>query len=1334
MSESRVVITADAARAVAEFQRFRAQAVGALEHVSTAGSKINGILGTIGVTLSVAAFTGWIKGAIDATDAASDLSQKTGIAIEDLAGLELAFQKGGMEAGDLEGSMAKLSKAIVEGNPAFEKLGINSRNLDGSFKSNKELLYELADRFKGMEDGVEKAALAQEIFSKSGGAMIPMLNEGSEGLREMDEWAHKLGLSLSEDAVDKAGQFNDTLDLLQQGGQGVARGIAAELLPTLTRLTGQFLTTMTSGDRLAKTAHFIATALKLLYSVGVGVVEVFSTVGKTLGAAGAQLVAIMQGDFKTAAEIGRQWQQDIGSSWKESLASIEAAWSGTGDGAVEAMAKITRESTVVGNSAATIAEKAKKAAKELENENKALAEVAGLTGTFIKDWEQLSALYGKGRISIEQLTKAQADLLAKQPAVKAAAEAEVAERKALADAVEQTAKAYDVAANAKTKALAGLQAQKDENEQIGLNAIELAELNAVRLESQALRAEENADIAEGIDLTGEMAQQYRDEAAALRELANEQRSGARKKIAADEAKAVAEEYKRAADSIDKSLTDALLRGFESGQSIAKNLIGTIENMFKTLVLRPVVSAVVNPAAGMVGSMFGMAGPAMAADGGKGMGWISTGKNIYDAISSGFAGVGASLGAMVSTVGNFFGSSAISAFGAGMGMSASQAAAASAAYNGAGMTGLGSSISAGSSVGAAAGAAAGIAGGFYGGRLVSGGYSAFGGSGNSTVSAGTAIGAVVGSIIPVLGTAVGGLVGGLIGGTVNRLFGHKAKEVTGQGITGQFGPEGLTNGQTYADWFQKGGVFRSNKRGREIGAIDASLQKALGDGFSAVKAVTSDFAATLGLSADLVTGYTKSLNLALTKDEAKNKELLAKLFTDMGDELALRLVPSIGNFAAEGESASATLQRLAGNFKIVDGVLTTFGITSQAAFGAVGVASLEARERLLSLAGGAEALASQTSFFAQNFLSKAEQIAPMQKALSEQLNSLGLGGIKTNEQFKQAVLGLASSGALATETGAKTYATLMQLAPAFKAVTDAVNEMLSERTELQKQLDELTMTANEQLARQRDAIGESNRALFDQVQAAKEARAAQDAAKSSLGDFIGQMKSFKETARGLNGSLALSSLSLLTPEQQYAEARRQFERTRQLAAAGDVTAQGNLGAVEQAFLELSQRINGGDAQYSSDLATVMRTNEELAQWAGDSANVAQASLDVLNSSDATLVEIKATLAAIAQGVQRQPATASSGEPGLVRSFGIDYAEFGAGNTTALVEEIKSLRASNDAMMRELKGLRADQMKQTGDLITAGAGAAQRAAETVVEGVRDAVTEAAYVEANSTRALS
>lgn len=56
---------------------------------------------------------------------------------------------------------------------------------------------------------------------------------------------------------------------------------------------------------------------------------------------------------------------------------------------------------------------------------------------------------------------------------------------------------------------------------------------------------------------------------------------------------------------------------------------------------------------------------------------------------------------------------------------------------------------------------------------------------------------------------------------------------------------------------------------------------------------------------------------------------------------------------------------------------------------------------------------------------------------------------------------------------------------------AAKAALTERAGLQQQLDALTLTSTELLAQQRGALDESNRALFDQVQAATAAKTAQD---------------------------------------------------------------------------------------------------------------------------------------------------------------------------------------------------------------------------------------------------
>lgn len=1340
MTESRVVITADANRAVTEFQRFRTQAVGALDHVSKAGGVIGGVLGGIGASLSIAAFTGWIKTAIDATDAASDLSQKTGIAIEDLAGLELAFQKGGMEAGALEGTMSKLSKQIVEGNDAFEKLGLSTKDSTGQLKTNKDMLYELADQFANMEDGVQKTALAQEIFGKSGAAMIPMLNEGSEGLREMDEMARKLGMSLSQEAVDKAGDFNDTLDLLVLGSQGVARGIAAELLPTLSNLTGQFLTTMTSGDRLKNTASFLASGLKLLYTVGVGVVEVFSTLGKTVGAAGAQIVSLLQGNFSQAAEIGRQWQQDVGGSWKATLASIEAAWASTSDGSVDSMVKFTRSSTVVGLSAAELAEQSKKAAKAIEEEAQALAELSGLSGTFSKEWDQLTALYNRKKISVEQLTKAQAGLLAKQPGIKAAAEAELAERKALAAAAEQYADAYDKAAAAKAKALADLEAQREENQLIGLSALELAELNAVRLESRALRAEENAEIAEGLDLTGELAQQYRDEAAALRDLAVAQREGARMRVAAEEATKAAAAQKQLWGDIERTAHDTFISIFDSGKSAFDRLTDTLKNGLYDLLYQMTVKKWIlnisgqvsgtstgSSGADLLGSLFGSGG---SGSGGGVMNWIQTGTKMYDAFKGGFSGIGATAGKGLSYLGNAMGNNSIFSFGQGMqGFSAG---------------GVGSGISGqaagyGQMASGALGALGGIAGGVFGGRAISGGYSAFGGSGNSAVNTGTAVGAAIGSIVPVIGTAFGALVGGLLGGAVNRLFGHKPKEVTESGIAGRIYAQDGASGTEWDKWKQKGGVFRSDKSGISSISMSAEVAKPLTDAFEIIETTVTGFAAKLGVSSDAMIGYYKEFNLSLPKDADARQKVLADFLAATSDEIALKLVPSLAEFKKEGESASATLERLATNYSVVDSAMEAMGAT----FGAVGVASIGARERLVELFGGVANLAASAAFFSQNYLTEAERIAPVAAALKKELDALGLGYVDTRDEFKSVVLGLDRT----TESGAKTFATLMGLQEAFALVYPAIE----------------------------NATG----AVAGSAKQAADARAAlveaYDVEREAIEGTMSRMRAFAGSLRTLRDNALLGNLSPLTPQQKYLEARAQYERTLAAARSGDETAQGRYAEAFQAFLEASQLVNASGAQYQRDFAYAQAATEEAIQWAEKQVDVGKASLDALKAQVTGLVDVKravltvtdainalagtmgtagtpvvnasqtGALASLYQSIlgrapdaeglkywqQQMSSGASIGDiakaislseealsmKGLAAPAPLpDFSRMGTVDMAPLVTEIKRL---NDEVAR----LRADAERQTGDAIQANAMAADSSAEKIATATVEATRAAA-----------
>jgi len=85
---------------------------------------------------------------------------------------------------------------------------------------------EIADRFKAMPDGVEKTALAMQLFGKSGVEMIPMLNEGGKAI-------DSLSVKMTAAFAKKADEYNDKLAVLSGKVGGLAAGLTVALLPAL---------------------------------------------------------------------------------------------------------------------------------------------------------------------------------------------------------------------------------------------------------------------------------------------------------------------------------------------------------------------------------------------------------------------------------------------------------------------------------------------------------------------------------------------------------------------------------------------------------------------------------------------------------------------------------------------------------------------------------------------------------------------------------------------------------------------------------------------------------------------------------------------------------------------------------------------------------------------------------------------------------------------------------------------------------------------------------------------------------------------------------------------
>lgn len=894
--------------------------------------------------------------------------------------------------------------------------------------------------------------------------------------------------------------------------------------------------------------------------------------------------------------------------------------------------------------------------------------------------------------------------------------------KAVAEQVQADAKALS---DTRTQAIADAVKEAEAGEK--LVAVYGMSKTAIAQNEMALLKEQRAALAVGkenaaqIEYLNALIDAKQRSMTATEELAAKEASAAAAKKASDD-------WAASAKDIEKSLTDAFMNGFEGGKNLATMFKDKLKSMFNNLVLQPIMSPI---AAGFASFLNPGAAQAQGsvANGGGIQSLLSSAKGIYDSLSSGLSGIGTSV-----------------ANGVQRGMSMLQGTPYTAGTNGAFASGAG----------AAASVAAGVMGGVYGGKMISGEYGR-----NGVVNAGTAIGAALGTVVfPLVGTAMGALVGGLLGGAANRLFGMGEKKVSSAGISGSLGADGFT-GESYSNWTQKGGLFRSNKKGTDRSAVDAELAASLGDTYAQMKAVTGAFASTLGVNTDGLATRTQSLNIVMTKDDAANQKAIADFFTGVGDAMAMELLPSLSQLKLKGESASAALQRLAGSYAAVDAVLATLGSTSQQAFGAVGVASLAAREQLVKAAGGVEALGNRTTFFAENYLTEAERLAPVQKHVTEQMTALGYASVTTRAQFKDTVLGLVNSGALATESGAKQYSGLMALADAF-AKTHAATEDASKaelavaeaRKGIQEKLDQMTMTSAQLRARERASVDAANLALYDQLQARQDISRAYDAESTALKSAIDRLKSFGDGIRSFKDSLLLGSLSTLTPMQKMAEAQRQYEETLAKAKTGDAAAQSALTGTATAYLTASQVVNAASASYAADAARVQAELAALAAVAGTQLNDAQKQLTALDTQVGQLMDLNKTAVGIQQavdalgaalraggqrdvtgGMRFAPAAgmsvaASFGETAVEAPAVFDPARYSSAanlGSDVLVAEIRGLREDNQAMRAELQGLRADQRAQTGATIQATVESNASAARTVVDGVDKSARTASWANA-------
>ena len=193
-----------------------------------AGAAATAMVGALGV----GAWAAWIKSSIDAADNLNDLSKKTGIAVENLAGLQLVVDKSGTTMEMLGGGVAKLNKTLGEAAAGSKSAQTVLRDLGITATDPMEAFYQLADAFGRFKTEGDKANAMSQVIGKTWTELAPALAEGGDGLRRMVEEGKRLN-PITQQMAEQADKFNDALSRMKAQATGVGTTLANQLLPSL---------------------------------------------------------------------------------------------------------------------------------------------------------------------------------------------------------------------------------------------------------------------------------------------------------------------------------------------------------------------------------------------------------------------------------------------------------------------------------------------------------------------------------------------------------------------------------------------------------------------------------------------------------------------------------------------------------------------------------------------------------------------------------------------------------------------------------------------------------------------------------------------------------------------------------------------------------------------------------------------------------------------------------------------------------------------------------------------------------------------------------------------
>lgn len=563
-----IKLSADTAQYIADLKRAGHATAEQTARMGTAFNFVQGAAIGMAGALSAGMFVNFVRASIDSVDALNDLKDATGASIENISALEDVALRTGSSFDAVGTSLIKFNKVLNDAKPgskaaaAIKALGLDLNELKSLDPA--EALRRTAVALNGFAEDGNKGRLMVLLFNKSVEQMAPFLKD----LAEKGELVAKVTTAQAEEAE----KFNKQLFEMKKNVLDVTREISGPLITAFNSLM----------DKSKEVRKYSINPFDFAFNLGENYARggIAGTAGDTSDRTGSWGNAIPN---RSATRLLRQG--DLG---KSSVGDI---------GGDKDKAKIDP------------------LIKALAVYNDLTAKASGLNADFAEKWEALSLVYGRGKISVVELTEAQKNLLSEQTFSRDLT-------KEQEESLKETVKTIDRARESSARYLESLasngatleisnKALREQFEEIGLTTEALNQLTLARLDANIAQEQEIVTMAAAAG-TGEqelaLMQRKIDLLKEEREL-TEKKQG--KQISADIKKKLEETSKDYAVTLHADVKTALSNAFRDSQDPVAAFGDALANVVFTRVTASLTDAMATQLVGsgksgdlgLIGSLF-----------------------------------------------------------------------------------------------------------------------------------------------------------------------------------------------------------------------------------------------------------------------------------------------------------------------------------------------------------------------------------------------------------------------------------------------------------------------------------------------------------------------------------------------------------------------------------------------------------------------------------------------------------------------------------------------------------------------------------------------------------